>query len=148
ADPVDAGTDGVADLCNVDPAVELITLLGGTPDAGGSWTDPNGDGHSGTLDPGMDMAGVYTYTVSASAPCTDASATVTITIGTASVYYADTHNDGFGDPNGALAACEQPAGYVTNQMDNCPSDPLKRDPGICGCGVADVDSDLDGIADC
>jgi hypothetical protein len=33
-------------------------------------------------------------------------------------------------------------------VDNCPDDPDKIDPGICGCGVADTDSDGDGIADC
>jgi len=32
--------------------------------------------------------------------------------------------------------------------DNCPSDPNKTTPGICGCGVSDVDSDGDGVADC
>ena len=33
-------------------------------------------------------------------------------------------------------------------VDACPDDPAKTDPGICGCGVADVDSDGDGTADC
>ncbi|MBK9631959.1 MAG: hypothetical protein IPO62_12995 [Saprospiraceae bacterium] len=32
--------------------------------------------------------------------------------------------------------------------DNCPEDPNKTEPGICGCGTSDVDSDCDGIADC
>jgi PKD repeat protein len=32
--------------------------------------------------------------------------------------------------------------------DLCPDDPAKLVPGICGCGVADSDSDRDGIADC
>ncbi len=32
--------------------------------------------------------------------------------------------------------------------DNCPDDPAKFDPGICGCGVSDTDSDADGTADC
>jgi hypothetical protein len=27
-------------------------------------------------------------------------------------------------------------------------DPLKLEPGSCGCGAADVDADMDGIADC
>ena len=29
--------------------------------------------------------------------------------------------------------------------DNCPSDPNKTEPGVCGCGIADTDSDGDGI---
>ncbi len=32
--------------------------------------------------------------------------------------------------------------------DQCPDDPNKTEPGQCGCGVADTDSDDDGIADC
>ena len=32
--------------------------------------------------------------------------------------------------------------------DECPDDPAKTAPGICGCGVPDVDSDGDGAADC
>jgi len=33
-------------------------------------------------------------------------------------------------------------------LDGCPADPNKVAPGVCGCGVADVDSDLDGVLDC
>lgn len=33
-------------------------------------------------------------------------------------------------------------------LDACPSDPNKTAPGICGCGVADNDSDGDGAYDC
>ncbi len=33
-------------------------------------------------------------------------------------------------------------------IDNCPSDANKTDPGQCGCGVPDVDSDGDGVLDC
>jgi hypothetical protein len=32
--------------------------------------------------------------------------------------------------------------------DACPDDPAKTDPGICGCGIPDTDSDADGAADC
>lgn len=32
--------------------------------------------------------------------------------------------------------------------DLCPDDPAKLEPGICGCGVADIDTDTDGAADC
>jgi len=33
-------------------------------------------------------------------------------------------------------------------VDNCPNDPNKLEPGDCGCGVADTDTDKDGTADC
>lgn len=36
----------------------------------------------------------------------------------------------------------------TGIVDNCPNDPNKTDPGICGCGVSDDDSDGDGTPDC
>jgi hypothetical protein len=32
--------------------------------------------------------------------------------------------------------------------DNCPNDFGKTEPGICGCGLADTDSDGDGMTDC
>lgn len=35
-----------------------------------------------------------------------------------------------------------------NVCDGCPNDPNKTVVGICGCGVADVDTDEDGTADC
>ena len=37
---------------------------------------------------------------------------------------------------------------VLDANDGCPNDPAKTDPGLCGCGVADTDSDDDGTADC
>ena len=33
-------------------------------------------------------------------------------------------------------------------QDLCPADPSKLEPGICGCGIPDVDTDGDGFADC
>lgn len=37
---------------------------------------------------------------------------------------------------------------TSDYCDACPDDPGKTEPGICGCGVADVDSDCDGVMDC
>lgn len=37
---------------------------------------------------------------------------------------------------------------VSDDEDECPADPLKTEPGACGCGVPDADSDNDGIPDC
>ena len=33
-------------------------------------------------------------------------------------------------------------------QDQCPADPAKTQPGACGCGVPDHDTDLDGVVDC
>jgi predicted outer membrane repeat protein len=33
-------------------------------------------------------------------------------------------------------------------VDECPDDPLKQQPGACGCGVPDLDTDNDTLADC
>ncbi len=75
----DAGLDGSVTLCASDAPTALIGSLGGTPDAGGSWTGPAG-ASSGTFDPAVDVAGVYTYTVAAVAPCVNANATVTVVV--------------------------------------------------------------------
>ena len=65
-------------------------------------------------------------------------------------------NDGFEGSAPDMGAVERgSAGFefgvdasnmTTN--DKCPSDPLKTEPGICGCGESDADSDSDTIPDC
>jgi hypothetical protein len=37
---------------------------------------------------------------------------------------------------------------VGDLCDGCPSDPNKIDPGVCGCGNADIDTDSDALFDC
>ena len=37
---------------------------------------------------------------------------------------------------------------VITDPDTCPNDPNKLTPGVCGCGVPDVDQDGDGALDC
>ena len=67
--PPNAGTNGVLTVCagHTPTTTELFNALGGSPDAGGTWSGP--------------VSGVYTYTVNATAPCTvNASATVTVTV--------------------------------------------------------------------
>ena len=65
-------------------------------------------------------------------------------------YYSDLDGDGAGDPLVSIQSCEStaPAGYSATATDGCPADSNKTEPGACGCGVADTDSDSDGTADC
>ena len=37
---------------------------------------------------------------------------------------------------------------VGDACDNCPDDPLKTEPGDCGCGELETDTDSDGTPDC
>lgn len=76
----DAGEDANATVCSSDAPFELFDLLGGSPDPGGVWTDPNSDPHSGTFVPGVDLPGVYTYAVGGPVPCPSAVATVTMSV--------------------------------------------------------------------
>lgn len=75
----DAGSNGALTVCSNDPGVDLLTVLGGSPDATGSWT-LNGDPVGAMFTPGTSPAGAYLYTVSGTAPCPNASATVTVTV--------------------------------------------------------------------
>ena len=58
----DTGVDGSADFCNTDPATDLINSVGGTPDAGGTWSPAMNSG-TGVFTPGTDAANTYTYSI-------------------------------------------------------------------------------------
>ncbi len=74
----DAGEDGAVNVCSSDAPVDLFSSLGGTPDAGGTWSPALASG-TGIFDPAVDTPGVYTYTVSGTMPCPDDSSQVTVT---------------------------------------------------------------------
>lgn len=76
----DAGSDGTASYCTSDATDNLFTHLGGTPDAGGQWQDPQGANITGVIDPATAAAGAYTYTVPGTAPCANVQATIAVTI--------------------------------------------------------------------
>lgn len=144
-DPADAGTDGAITVCSTDPSFDLFALLGGTPEAGGSWSGPS-PVIGGMYDPAAMAQGAYVYSVTA-APCTPNTATVSVTETPATAWYGDPDNDGAGDPNDMLVACAQPGGYVANDDDVCPGGP---EPGTA-CDDANpftVSDMLDGSCAC
>ncbi len=57
----------------------------------------------------------------------------------------DDDNDGISDED-ELAQGSDPLSF--NSPDGCPSDPNKTEPGLCGCGTPDTDTDGDDFVDC
>jgi len=66
----------------------------------------------------------------------------------------DSDGDGVADPNDNCPdvpnaeQLDNDTDGIGNACDGCPNDPNKTEPGICGCGVADTDSDGDQMPDC
>jgi gliding motility-associated-like protein len=63
------GQDTLVVLCATPPAYDLIDLLGGTPQSGGTWTDASGAPVATNFDPMVDGPGTFTYTVTSPAGC-------------------------------------------------------------------------------
>src|SRR5690554_3128477 len=132
----DAGLDGSLDLCETDSPIDLFTILGGTPDSGGTWSPTLSSG-TGVFDPQVDSAGVYTYTVSGTSPCADDSATVTITITPA----ADAGLDGFID----LCETDGPIDLFTVLGGTPDTDGVWSPALSSGTGIFDPQVDLAGV---
>lgn len=47
-----------------------------------------------------------------------------------------------------MAACGPAEGPILTPVDDCPNDVDKLEPGLCGCGTPDTDTDSDGVPDC
>jgi|GEM_PF-3430002 len=62
----------------------------------------------------------------------------------------ETQRSGDCNSNGIPDECEPDGDSdgVIDDCDGCPNDPFKSDPGVCGCGVRDIDSDHDSVPNC
>jgi gliding motility-associated-like protein len=76
--PPNAGTDATVSICTTDDAIELFPLLGGAPDANGSWINPNGQPFTTDYDPATHIGGAYRYIVPGVGPCANDTATVMV----------------------------------------------------------------------
>ncbi|MBL0044986.1 MAG: gliding motility-associated C-terminal domain-containing protein [Flavobacteriales bacterium] len=78
----DAGIDGVLSICSDAAPADLFTLLGGSPDAGGTWTEPGGSTVAALLDPSTSASGNYSYTLLPSGACPGDVSIVAVVIST------------------------------------------------------------------
>ena len=131
----DAGLDGSVTACSTGPAIGLFPILGGSPDAGGTWTDPDGNAHTGTFTPGTDPFGDYIYTVGSA--CENATATITViddgngaagTDGTLTICSSAAAVDLFQSLGGTPAAGGVWVGPIGPM--NGTYDPAAHDPGV------------------
>ncbi len=72
-----AGSNGTMTVCGNGPAQSLISFLGGSPAAGGTWSGPSTT--AGVYDPALMAPGVYTYLIAGTSPCANNSASVSVT---------------------------------------------------------------------
>ena len=77
--PPNAGNDGALTLCISSPATALSSGLGGSPNAGGTWSGPS-PVVGGLFNPAGMNAGDYTYTVAGTTPCPADVATVSVSV--------------------------------------------------------------------
>lgn len=111
-DPNHTGNDhGLSiDDVTISWATSCATTSTISPIACGTYTVPSGHETYTT-------SGTYTDTIPNAALC-DSIITINLTITAGTItYYADTDNDGLGDPSNTTTGCTLPVGYVTNSND-------------------------------
>ena len=76
----DPGIGGTAVICTNAGPTDLFSFLTGTPDIGGSWTDPLSAPSTGIFTPGVSTPGLYTYTVAGTPPCANGVAQLAVVL--------------------------------------------------------------------
>ncbi|MBL7962699.1 MAG: gliding motility-associated C-terminal domain-containing protein [Flavobacteriales bacterium] len=76
--PAAATASGSVTVCSAGPPVNLFAQLSPALTPGGTWVNPSGVPHSGTLQPSTDPSGDYIYNVGTGAGC-PSTGTVTVT---------------------------------------------------------------------
>lgn len=154
----ESGTSpGTLPICNT--TTDLFLELGPPVETGGTWTDPNGDPHSGIFDPAVDGPGEYTYMVLGTDDCESTTSinmqfidlgnlTNIVYCGTANTTIEDelgpvtfpdpTWSGTWTDPNGDVLAGSNgpldpdtsPAGTYTYNYDNAQNCPVTLTVGV------------------
>lgn len=78
-DGIDAGENGSLEACENDGLLNLFAALGGDPDTGGTWTDPNGQLVDEVIDASQAISGTYSYLIQATG-CPDELSEVAVSI--------------------------------------------------------------------
>ncbi|MDG1331551.1 MAG: lamin tail domain-containing protein, partial [Crocinitomicaceae bacterium] len=88
----DAGDPGSLTLCETASATDLFSVLNGSPDTGGTWTDVSGSGalSGSNFDPSVSGPGVYDFEYEVTNACGSDATLVTVTVNGA----ADAGTDG------------------------------------------------------
>jgi gliding motility-associated-like protein len=134
--PLNAGTNNSVDLCTNNDPIDLFTILGGTPETGGTWS-PTLTSGTGLFDPTVDSEGVYTYTLIGTPPCDDASATVTVT-------FVPTPNAG--EESNAIICSDDGTQDLFNYLGGTPDLGGTWSPTTAsGTGIFDPNLDIAGI---
>lgn len=121
--------------------------------------DFDGDGDVDLLVASQDYANSIVYVENVGSGVFSKTVVLLNAVGPSKLVTADLEGDG--DPD--FAALNEPYTLTTFEnrqltedpakshpllCDACPEDELKTVPGVCGCGVADADTDDDGVVDC
>ena len=76
-----AGSSASTVICKNTGIYDLFEFLGGSPDTGGTWTNPGGSPSDGMFNSAVQLGGIYTYTVNGGGSCGSDEAVVSVTLG-------------------------------------------------------------------